>query len=218
MLRCMPEALPTPARADGTASRALSPTDVVLGPQPVEHVPAEGPTVIVGEVMPGRHRAPHRRNVAGGAVLSATVLLAGLSLLLTNASSKPPADGHHSPAAALPDQATGSDIEQAPARTSMVTTDAPASTPASPAHPHVTHVTAATAPTHRPAATSPHPADHPALPPGLSDLTDWFNAIRKAAEDHHGHRQTYRPGDSWPGSDGPRWGHGRPYPGGADRW
>jgi hypothetical protein len=89
-----------PARANGVAERALDPTEVIPGPQPMDRSGADESRVISGEVVgAARHRGPRLRRPGPGsvgtAVLSATGAVAGLSLLMPH--------GGSSDGAAVPD-------------------------------------------------------------------------------------------------------------------
>jgi len=96
----MADPLPMPARANGVAERALDPTEVIPGPQPLDRSGADESRVISGEVVgAARHRGPRLRRPGPGsvgtAVLSATGAVAGLSLLMPH--------GGSSDGAAVPD-------------------------------------------------------------------------------------------------------------------
>ncbi len=184
------------------ASRALDPTEVFPGPQPVESAVADGHRIIVGEVLTGRHRAPRTRTVVGSAVLAATGVVAGLSMLLSQGSTKTSAQ-RHAPAKAAPDQATDVTAEEAPARTSIVT---PAPEP-SPSATRPAARSQAGAPAAPASLAAPrHPAGNPADPHQrpLGQAEAWLRALQRAAEreQHDGH--WHGPTDAWhPG--GPDW-------------
>lgn len=96
----MADPLPMPARANGVAERALDPTEVIPGPQPLDRSGADEARVISGEVVgAARHRGPRLRRPGPGsvgtAVLSATGAVAGLSLLMPHGGSS---DGAAAPA------------------------------------------------------------------------------------------------------------------------
>jgi hypothetical protein len=81
-----------PARAKGVGERALDPTEVIPGPQPLDRNGADEAKVISGEVVgAARHRGPRVRRPGPGsvgtAVLSATGAVAGLSLLMPHGGS-----------------------------------------------------------------------------------------------------------------------------------
>ena len=88
----MADPLPMPSRANGVAERALDPTEVIPGPQPLDRSGADESRVISGEVVgAARHRGPRLRRPGPGsmgtAVLSATGAVAGLSLLMPHGGS-----------------------------------------------------------------------------------------------------------------------------------
>jgi hypothetical protein len=102
----MADPLPTPARANGAAARALNPTEVIPGPQPVQRSDADAARVISGEVLGGpRHRGQRIRRPGPGsvgtAVLSATGAVAGLSLLMAHGGSPEAGAPAHQPLKAV---------------------------------------------------------------------------------------------------------------------
>jgi hypothetical protein len=163
--------------------------------------------VIAGEVLDARHRGARRRTVVGSAVLSATGVVAGLSLLLSNGSAKTSAD-RRAPVAAAPEHAP----EPSPTHATATARPAAATHPARPA---VTPRTAA------PMAT-PAPPPAPAPPaltgdpgdPGRAALAEaqaWITALAQAAAAHgeDGHRAPWHHIAEDRGVDG--WWPGRPH-------
>lgn len=139
----MADSLPIPARS-GVAREPLDPTDVVLGPQPIDVSGRDGHHVIVGEVLkPGRHRAPRarRRIAVSGAVLSAAGAFVTLALMMSHHTTSASASAPASPSTPVPDLPDESAASQTPAHPAET---APA--PAAPAARPVTRHTAASVP------------------------------------------------------------------------
>ncbi len=172
----MSDSLPTTARTDRVTTGALDPTEVVLGPRPVEYSGTDETKVIVGEVLGGRHRATRARRrgpgPVGAAVLSATGIVAGLSLLFhhDSAASAAPAPSTSAPDR-LPDQAATEPV----AATAAVPAGQGGMVPvvATRAVPAAAKPAAATTPTRHPASSTPSNS--------VVTFQDWANALRQAA-------------------------------------
>jgi hypothetical protein len=117
----MVECPPLPTRVNSASSGALDPTQVIPRPQPLDQMAVDGARIISGEVLPGhecragtaRHRAARTRRsgrgAVGTAVLSATGVVAGLSLLMSHESADSSQGSPREPVGAAPAKAAAID-------------------------------------------------------------------------------------------------------------
>jgi hypothetical protein len=202
MIQPMGDFLPPSALRKTQDGRALIPTAVIPGPKPLTPAAGEGPTVISGEAVRGRHRTPRgraaSRRVAGTGMLLGTGALAGLYLLLTS--------GHHPATAALkPHSPTLAAPDHFPAE---------AAPPTMTAGPPSKAPTAAvlTAKSTAPAPTTPRQTHSPVTTGGQSsrdaalaqEFTDWEKALAAASAGQRGYG---------PGASGWHRGRGNPWRG-----
>jgi hypothetical protein len=109
-----------PAEEPDGVKRIVNPTLVTPGPRPVERDGADGPQVLQGEVVGGKHARPRagggRRRTAAGALLSAAGAAAALFLLISRHSGETATTPTHDAFATAPDP--GRSTEAAPDRSS----------------------------------------------------------------------------------------------------
>jgi hypothetical protein len=208
-----------PADAPDGMKRVVNPTLITPGPRPLERDGSDGPQVLQGEVIGGKHVRPRpaggkRRRTAAGAILSAAGAAAALFLLISKHSEQTPTAATHDTFATAKDRVPSAvptpDRSGGLVRGAVVGTESPSAShsPAAAPRPVTARTTAATATT--PAARHRGPARWGT---STQERKRYEEAMRRWAKqyaaEHSGHGQARyesHQGHGWHGG-GHRWGH-----------
>jgi hypothetical protein len=186
----MVERSPFPTRVRDSSSGVLDPTRVIPRPQPLDQMAVDGARIISGEIVTGpahehsvgnrsRHRAARTRRssrvAVSTAVLSATGVVAGLSLLTSHESADSSSGKPRDPARTVPDGAAAVDPSLTAASVS-----APLRATGEPPQAAEATVPRAVAETAGSSGAKPASGKH-ARAGGSWDTSDWQEAIERAA-------------------------------------